>query len=270
MRSSGRYARITLFALFVLVVVTALSLSGCGSVADPGTPLEGPVWVADTYQGPDGSETPVLPNSYIDIVFDEDIASGNSGVNQYSGQYTTEGENISIGPFALTRMSGPEELMSQETTYLAALEKAETFEIADRRLILYDAAGDVAATFTEGERPAIAGTWQVTGYNESEEAFRSVVIDTTLTAEFGEDGTLSGSAGCNDYTASYTTESTDLTIEGLEATKRTCDAPEGIMEQEAAFLDALKRSVTYEVLGAELTLYDEEGMQMVTAVRMWE
>ena len=159
-------ALVTLTTLVVLASTALLMLTGCGSVADPGTTLESVVWVADTYQGPAGNEVALLPNSYIDLVFDDEIAAGNSGVNQYSGAYETDGDKISIGPFALTLMSGPEDLMSQETTFLASLEAAETFEIVDDTLELFDADGRVAASFTKQAGSAISGSWVVTGYLE--------------------------------------------------------------------------------------------------------
>ena len=265
---TGLGKRTAVLVTLATVIATALlMLAGCGSVADPGTPLENVVWVADTYQGPAGNEVAVLPNSYIDLVFDDEIAAGNSGVNQYSGGYETDGDTISIGPFALTLMSGPEDLMSQETTFLASLEAAETFEIVDDTLELFDTDGRVAASFTKQAGSAISGFWTVTGYIEGEEAFRSVVIDTTLTAEFAEDGTLSGSGGCNEYSSAYTIDGTDIAIDAIAITESFCESPEGIMEQENAFVASLERSASYEVRGNELILSDEEGLRMVTALR---
>ena len=44
------------------------------------------------------------------------------------------------------------------------------------------------------------------GYNNGKQAVVSVTPGTTLTANFGADGMLSGGAGCNDYAASYKTD----------------------------------------------------------------
>ena len=43
----------------------------------------------------------------------------------------------------------------------------------------------------------------MTAYNNGKQAVVSGLADTEVTALFGEDGTLSGSAGCNRYNAPF-------------------------------------------------------------------
>ena len=59
---------------------------------------------------------------------------------------------------------------------------------------------------------------------------------TLITAQFSEDGILSGMAGCNNYTTSYVAEDGRMEIEMPASTMRACTKG---MEQEATYLQAL-------------------------------
>jgi heat shock protein HslJ len=69
-------------------------------------------------------------------------------------------------------------------------------------------------------------------------------------AVFSE-GTVAGSAGCNNYNGSYETDGGSITIGPIAATLMFC---EGAMDQEIAYLGALGAVDSYEVSGDELTL----------------
>jgi heat shock protein HslJ len=73
---------------------------------------------------------------------------------------------------------------------------------------------------------------------------------TALTAVF-DDGTVSGLAGCNNFTGGYTLDGDSITIGPLASTLAFCD---GIMDQEQLYLTLLQSSTTYEVDGDKLTL----------------
>jgi heat shock protein HslJ len=96
----------------------------------------------------------------------------------------------------------------------------------------------------------------------------SVIIGTKVTAEFTEDGTLTGNAGCNDYTTTYTHDHSALTITPPKATtQKVCTQPDGIMEQERAYLTTLPLTRSYELAGSALTLLTAEGTIVATATR---
>jgi heat shock protein HslJ len=92
--------------------------------------------------------TSVVGDVTLTAEFTADRVSGNSGCNQFNGSYTVDGQNITIGPLASTRAACPDdELQQQETDFLAALELAETFQVAGTRLELLRSAGTIAVTF---------------------------------------------------------------------------------------------------------------------------
>lgn len=126
---------------------------------------------------------------------------------------------------------------------------------------------DVApsATFAAGMVSG-SGSWQATSFLQ-DDAVASLIAGTEITASFSEDGTLSGSAGCNTYRTTYTTEKGRIEIEPPASTKKACAEPEGIMEQEAAFLTALPTAARYEVAGPTLSLLTAEGTIVATFTR---
>ena len=52
-------------------------------------------------------------------------------------------------------------------------------------------------------------------------------------------GKLTGNAGCSDYNAEYAETATQLKVGPVAVTKKMCAAPEGVMEQENAYLKTL-------------------------------
>lgn len=80
-----------------------------------------------------------------------------------------------------------------------------------------------------------------------------------ITLEFAADQ-ASGFAGCNAYGGAYSeSEAGALSIEELAVTAQACLQPEGIMAQEAAYLQALREAASYRVAGERLELQDEVG-----------
>ena len=68
-----------------------------------------------------------------------------------------------------------------------------------------------------------------------------------------DDATVSGSV-CNTFGGSYTLRGTVLRIDSLASTEMWCESPEGIMDLESRFLDALAASNTVRFEGTTLVL----------------
>ncbi|MFN2165550.1 MAG: META domain-containing protein, partial [Anaerolineae bacterium] len=77
-------------------------------------------------------------------------------------------------------------------------------------------------------------------------------------AEFAADQ-ISGSAGCNTYFGTYEVSDGEITIGDLAVTEMWCMEPEGLMDQEAAFLQALNTAASYRLDAGQLELYDNAG-----------
>ncbi len=69
--------------------------------------------------------------------------SGSTAVNRYSGKVTVDQRSIRFGPIATTRRAGPQTMMNQESSFLAALERTATFRLEDDQssLVFLDSSG---------------------------------------------------------------------------------------------------------------------------------
>ena len=105
-----------------------------------------------------------------------------------------------------------------------------------------------------GEAPDLTGTWTVTHLFSVELGNpTNVWPDTEITLVLASDGTLSGNAGCNDYSGRYEVSGPYETetgfdnvlgqamkISDLSWTDKACDS-ENVMTQEVEYLEALQR-----------------------------
>lgn len=121
---------------------------------------------------------------------------------------------------------------------------------------------------TEGspDNPLASTSWRATAYYDGG-AMASVLEGTTLTAAFAESGDLSGSAGCSNYSTNYLVSGDRLTISpALASTRVFCGEPEGIMEQEDAFLAALVSASSFSLEGSQLLIQDESDRTVLEFV----
>jgi heat shock protein HslJ len=112
--------------------------------------------------------------------------------------------------------------------------------------------------------PELAGSaWTVSGYR-SDGQLQPVLAGSRLSARFGEDGRVTGSAGCNLYFASYQSNAAELHIGPAGATRKACPEPAGLMQQETQFLEALSSSVKLMLRDGRLELLQTDGAVAVT------
>jgi len=132
-------------------------------------------------------------------------------------------------------------------------------------LTLADAAG--AMEFVAPKPVELAGTsWLVRAADNGKQGVASVLQGSRLSAAFGGDGTLSGSAGCNSYSGSYSLDGDGISVGPAAVTQKMCAQPEGVMEQEATFVAALATAATYHIEGNRLQLRTADGALAVDLV----
>ena len=104
--------------------------------------LAGTSWTITGYNN--GEEAVVSPelDSELTLEFGTDgTVSGSAGVNTFNGEYSATAETVEIGPLATTMMAGPDNLMAQETAYLAALAAGTQWEVVGEVLTTRDSEG---------------------------------------------------------------------------------------------------------------------------------
>jgi heat shock protein HslJ len=242
---------------FTLALATCclLVLSACTSSGSSQALTES-IWVLTELNA-----SPPLPDTTITAQFFEDgKVGGSAGCNNYNTTYTVNGKNIQFGELAATTMMAcPDPIMQQERDYLDMLKNAATFEIADDELTLLDSDGNALAVFAAQSQDLAGSSWDVISYNNGKEAVVSLIIGSEITANFGEDGQLTGNASCNNYFASYETDGDMISIGPAGATEMFCSEPEGVMEQEQQYLAALETADTYKIEGLKMEMRTDDG-----------
>jgi putative lipoprotein len=61
---------------------------------------------------------------------------GFGGCNRFFGSYECDGDALTLGPLGSTRRFGPAELMKQESTLLAALQRVTAYRLSGDNLLL--------------------------------------------------------------------------------------------------------------------------------------
>ena len=244
------------------VLVSLVSQAPVAAV--PGVEPTAQTYTLDWYLDDSGEKTPILTGTQVTLQVDQNQISGSAGCNSYTAQFELDGDQISIGPAITTMMACPEPVMQQESAYLAALGEAAIVSMAEGALTFADAQGRVILSYHAVEPLSLLDTlWDVVAYNNGKGGVTSVLAGTSLTALFLSDGNLSGSAGCNNYTASFQTDGQAITIGPAATTRKMCAEPAGVMEQEAQFLAALGAAKRYEIQMDRMIFFDEQGSRLV-------
>lgn len=126
--------------LFVLFGICLIRLLGCSSGVES-TSLKSTSWQLDSLAGlnivPAGKNVTLEFNANTKI-------SGFGGCNKYGGSYKTSGKNISFNNVYSTEMACDN--MQVESTFYAALKKADSYNISGSKLMLYER-GALLASF---------------------------------------------------------------------------------------------------------------------------
>ena len=202
--------------------------------------LEGVRWRLSEYLGESGELQSVIPDTVTDVQFADGKVTGSAGCNRYFGGYTSgpKGRLILDGKMGTTQMACAQAVASQEHRYLVLLAGINSADIGTE-LLLKDKQGQVVLKYMPEPSVTLENTsWQAQGINNGRGGVVSSAVTQRATAMFA-DGKVSGSAGCNNYSASYEIGDSLITIGPVMTSRRQCAEPEGIMAQEQEFLQAL-------------------------------
>ena len=199
---------------------------------------------------------------------DDGAVTGSGGCNRLSGTYEIDGDRLTFGEnMASTAMACSEDVMAVEAALLDALVQTRGFAVDDDTLTLTSDDGSTLGTFA-AQAQGLAGTsWVLTGYNNGAQAVVSPILGVEVTLAFGDDGSLSGFGGCNRLFGDYTSADGEISFGLVGSTRMACASPEGVMEQEAAFIAALSTAATYTIEGDKLAMRTADDAMAVNFVR---
>lgn len=202
------------------------------------TELAGTSWLVV-----EGFEVPSGVN--VTAEFGDGVVAGSSGCNTYRAPYEVDGERLRLtGPLASTRKLCPEPVMATEYEMTSRLERVASFRLRAGHLALLDADGQVLMGLRPASGMDLLGAWQVVSLHRPDRnAITSVTGDLHLRFD---GGAVSGDAGCNTFSGSWSLAGRELRIGPLAVTMRAC--PD--MDEEEALLRALD-AVRGWRLGAE-------------------
>ncbi len=119
-----------------------------------------------------------------------------------------------------------------------------------------------ACTSTGGEsaRKLDDATWELKSYLDG--ASMKPVPDGVYVDAVFTSGKVSGSAGCNRYSGSFSTSDNKLTLGMVASTKMACRPP--VSDVETAYLTRLSESAAYTTTQDSLTILDGHGATVLT------
>lgn len=246
----------TTAALAALACAALVALGACGDdSASDAAALPGTQWELEDA----GAVSSFLR-------FGEDArVSGSDGCNDFSGPFEVDGSALRLGPLASTQRACAGAAQEVAARVSGALERVRSYETGGGRLVLQDEGGAPLLRY-RASTPGVAGRWDVISVLY-DDAIRSAITGTELTAAFGADGRVSGSGGCNTFSGPYRAGGARLRIGPLGSTRKACREPEGAAAQEAGYLAALQSAVRFEQVGPQLTLFNAKGQMAVTLAR---
>jgi heat shock protein HslJ len=130
--------------------------------------------------------------------------------------------------------------------------------------LLLTACADTGTNGNGSVEPDLVGTrWSLTAYGDPANP-QPVITDYQPTLSFQED-TVGGSTGCNEVGGNYTHTGTTISFSDLLQTERACMA-DGVMQQEAAYMELLRNADTISRGEDSLTLTAPDGILQFTAI----
>ena len=169
----------------------------------------------------------------------------------------------------VTEKACPASIMRQAGAFTTALKQAVAYRTENGHLTLMAPDGAVSAVFLPQSQELGGTSWDVSGYNNGQGTIMRINnSDRKLTANFNTDGRVSGSSGCNSYSADYTYSAADQTFQLGRLLRTAMACTDGnIMQQEEMFIAALQTVNSYHINWNTLTLKAGDGGTAVILVR---
>ena len=266
MRRSRRLLPLLVVPVLVVAVATSCGDDVGVESVDPSNPTIASrivgTWTLESWESDGVTVTrPDAPTAVVNFLGDGAL-SGDTGCNRFGGTYEVDGDDLTVTTGPTTRRACTDEVATtQEQALLTLLPRVTSARFDGPTLELVDDEGTVLLSLAAGPSGLDGTSWQVSALNNGTGGLEASALTEALTADFA-DGTISGSTGCNSFSAAYTTEDDRITIEPPQSTLVGCEPD--VAEVEARYLAALDRSTRVELEATSLVLRDDEGAAQVT------
>ncbi len=218
----------------------------------------------------------------VTLVFLDDYrAAGVAACRDYFATYGASEGRIGFPWMSMvgsSYVSCSDEIRRLEGRFTTALSRARDYSVdkdeGSSRLMIRTSRGKTL-TF-EPLPPAVEsiadGNWVLKAFvkvHVTESGMRLLRVTNPLqgpeiTMSFREGG-VSGSAGCNSYSAQHSIGDEEITFTSPGVTRRVCATPDGVMQQETRFLNLLPSLTKFHIYGDRLFIFTGEGRAVLFA-----
>jgi heat shock protein HslJ len=259
-------------SLLLTGLAVAVALSACASPDSPAAepapapdPLPGSSWTLASVRIGDAL-TPAAADASLNFGEDGQL-SGSTGCNRLTGTWSGDAEalELTLGGTTLMACIGAEQ-QAQEQAVLDQLPLTRSATIAEGQLTLKDEGDEALAVYATAVTDFAGTSWAVTGVNNGNGAVVTSDATGRLTLEFGQDGAVTGFAGCTDFSGTAVVDGTAVSFTEL-APAQDCTGDAGAAALQQEYLAALGNATVAQIDGTQVTLRDSEGATQVSLVQ---
>ena len=107
-------------------------------------------------------------------------------------------------------------------------------------------------------------TWKLGWFDDTKGVWSKVAEGSSITATFLNEGKVTGSGGCNGYSAEYQLGAAPrIWFRRPEVTDRKCQTPTGVMSQESYYFTDLEWAETYAITNGQLIIFDKANKKIL-------
>jgi heat shock protein HslJ len=124
----------------------------------------------------------------------------------------------------------------------------------------------VQTTTTPGAvPPSLANTvWNLAWFDDTNGMWTKVADGSNVSATFFTEGRVTGSGGCNGFSADYQLgNESRIWIRRPVVPDNLCQAPNGVMSQESAYFTDLSWAETYSITNGQLLFFNENNRKIL-------
>jgi heat shock protein HslJ len=189
-------------------------------------------------------------------------AGGTGGCNSYGVSYDLDGSDIDLNLVFTTAMGCSAPRAAAEASYFANIEQVASYQSDGGTMTLVDDDGEPLLEFGLADPVMVEGSWSLGMVSDGAGSLDGNQHTSRMTATFAGDGSLAGTDGCNDYSATYELAGQDIRIGPITTTDRRCEKKRQRTFAQR-YYTALETTATWSIGMLGLELRDEDGVVQV-------
>ena len=239
-------------------IVVGVLLAACGTATTPTTTAEPGLGIEGDWELLEGTVAgmPIPEGDFrVTLLFKGGTVGGVAACNSYGGEYTADDGFLRFGLMYQTEMACAEPAMSAENTFMDALSRVDSYEIAGEQLTLSGA--DVTLVF------AVIPPIETAPFFEQRWTLESLIQHDAVSSVQGdgfllltEEGALTGSTGCRDLSGVFIVVADEIVPTDFGA-EGDCAADLG--QQDSHFISVIEGGFNASVNEDRLTLMNADG-----------